>query len=104
MSGVNDFYGVVQRGWAMGLRFRGSIKIASGIRMNVGLRSLSISAGVRGLKYTTGTRGRRVTVGLPGTGLFWTSSLPRSTGVKYPVIYWILFAILIALFWKAIAS
>jgi hypothetical protein len=63
-----------------------SIRIAPGIRMNLGLRSLSVSASVRGLKYTTGTRGRRVTVGLPGTGLFWTSNLPRGTGIRYAVI------------------
>lgn len=62
----------------MGLRFRRSIRIAPGIRMNFGLKSLSISARVRGLKYTTGTRGRRITVGLPGSGLYWTNSLPRS--------------------------
>jgi hypothetical protein len=88
----------------MGLRFRKSIRIASGIRMNVGLKSLSISTGVRGLKYTTGTRGRRITVGLPGTGLFWTSGLPRTTGMRYPAVYWILFAIVIAFVWKAIGS
>jgi hypothetical protein len=88
----------------MGLRFRKSIRVAPGIRMNFGLKSLSVSAGVRGLKYTTGTRGRRITVGLPGSGLFWTSSLPRSTGIRYPAVYWILFAIVIAIVWKAICS
>jgi hypothetical protein len=88
----------------MGLRFRKSMRIAPGIRVNLGLRSLSVSAGVRGVKYTTGTRGRRISVGLPGTGLSWTSNLPRSTGIRYSLIYWILFALAVVLVCKAIAS
>jgi hypothetical protein len=71
--------------------------------MNLGLKSLSISAGVRGLKYTTGTRGRRITVGLLGSGLYWTNSFPRTAGFRY-LSFWIFFAvIIIAVFLKAIA-
>jgi hypothetical protein len=87
----------------MGLRFRRSIRIAPGIRVNLGLRSLSISAGIRGLKYTSGTRGRRITVGLPGSGLYWTNSVPSIAGFRYPLV-WIFFAvIIIAVLLKAIA-
>jgi hypothetical protein len=59
----------------MGLRFRRSWGVLPGIRLNLGLRSGSVSFGVRGLHYTVGTRGSRVTVGLPGTGLYWTQKL-----------------------------
>lgn len=66
----------------MGLRFRRSWSVIPGVRLNLGLRSGSVSFGVRGLHYTVGTKGSRVTVGLPGTGLFWTqkiSSAPSYT-------------------------
>ena len=34
-----------------------------------------LSFGPRGAKFTIGPRGKRVTVGLPGTGLFYTTTL-----------------------------
>ncbi|MBW1717377.1 MAG: DUF4236 domain-containing protein, partial [Deltaproteobacteria bacterium] len=37
---------------------------------------MSLSFGPRGAKFTTGPRGKRATVGIPGTGLFYTSTLP----------------------------
>lgn len=54
----------------MGLGFRRSWGVLPGVRLNLGLKSGSVSFGMRGLHYTVGTRGQRVTVGLPGTGLF----------------------------------
>src|SRR5262249_8125880 len=60
---------------AMGLRFRRSWSVIPGIRLNLGLKSGSVSFGMRGLHYTVGTKGSRVTVGLPGTGLFWTKKI-----------------------------
>ena len=60
------------RVWFMGLGFRRSWGVLPGVRLNLGLKSGSVSFGMRGLHYTVGTRGQRVTVGLPGTGLFWT--------------------------------
>ena len=62
-------------GYRMGLRFRRSWSLVPGIRVNLGLRSGSVSFGPRGLHYTVGTSGSRVTAGLPGTGLFWTQKL-----------------------------
>jgi len=56
-------------------RFRRSIKIAPGIRWNIGKKSTSFSIGPRGLKLTAGTRGLRTTVGIPGTGISYTSQL-----------------------------
>ena len=54
------------------LRFRRSIRIAPGLRLNLGKRGASVSAGVRGAHITLGKDGVRTTVGLPGTGLSYT--------------------------------
>lgn len=62
----------------MGWRFRRSIKIAPGVRWNIGKRSTSFSFGPRGFKVTAGTAGVRQTVGLPGTGLSYTKIVSAS--------------------------
>src|ERR1700737_1728366 len=56
----------------MGLRFRRSIKVLPGIRLNFGKRGISASIGVRGAHVTYGPTGTRTTVGLPGSGLSYT--------------------------------
>ncbi len=53
----------------MGYRFRRSIRIAPGLRVNFGKRGVSLSAGVRGASITVGSRGTYTNVGIPGTGL-----------------------------------
>lgn len=56
----------------MGFRFRRSIKILPGVRLNIGKRGVSTSIGVRGAHITVGHGKVRETVGLPGTGLSYT--------------------------------
>jgi hypothetical protein len=56
----------------MGFRFRRSIKILPGIRLNFGKRGVSTSIGVRGAHVTFGKAGTRTTVGLPGSGISYT--------------------------------
>jgi hypothetical protein len=56
----------------MGFRFRRSIKILPGIRLNIGKRGVSTSVGVRGAHVTLGKSGTRTTVGIPGSGLSYT--------------------------------
>jgi Protein of unknown function (DUF4236) len=68
----------------MGLRFRRSGSVVPGIRLNLGLKSGSVSFGTRGLHYTVGTSGSRITAGLPGTGLFWTQKLKSPFGTALP--------------------
>ena len=59
----------------MGFRFRKSIKLAPGVRLNLGKKSASISFGTRGLRHTISTSGRRtVSIGVPGTGIYYTKS------------------------------
>ena len=56
----------------MGFRFRRSIKLLPGIRLNFGKRGVSTSIGVRGAHVTFGKTGTRTTLGVPGSGLSFT--------------------------------
>ena len=79
----------------MGFRFRRSIKIAPGIRMNVSSRGISTSIGPRGA--TVNLRGDKVrtTVGVPGTGLTYSEQTrSKGNGVVLLVII-----VLVALAW-----
>jgi len=58
----------------MGFRFRRSVKLFPGVRMNVGLRGASLSVGGRGATMNLSRRGVRNTFGIPGTGISWTST------------------------------
>ncbi len=54
----------------MGWRFRRSVKVAPGVRLNFGKRSAGVSIGPRGAKLSVNTKGQYgKSVGLPGTGL-----------------------------------
>lgn len=54
----------------MGIRFRRSIKIMPGVKVNLSKRGISTSFGTRGVHYTIGSNGRRTSfVGIPGTGI-----------------------------------
>jgi hypothetical protein len=69
----------------MGFRFRRSIRILPGLRLNIGKRGVSVSAGVRGAHVTVGHGQVRETVGLPGTGLSYTHvDGARHAAVKAP--------------------
>jgi tetratricopeptide (TPR) repeat protein len=66
----------------MSFRFWKRIRIAPGVTLNLSKSGGSLSFGPRGAKFTIGSRGSRTTVGIPGTGLFYTTTLPsrRSGG------------------------
>ena len=66
----------------MSFRFWRRIRIAPGVTLNLSKSGGSLSFGPRGAKFTVGSRGKRATVGIPGTGLFYTTTLPsgRSGG------------------------
>jgi len=59
----------------MGFRFWRRIKIAPGLTLNLSKSGGSLSFGPRGAKFTVGSKGKRATVGIPGTGLFYTSTV-----------------------------
>lgn len=59
----------------MGLRFRKSVKLCKGVRVNFGKTGASLSVGTKGARYTMHSSGRRTaSVGVPGTGLSYTKS------------------------------
>ena len=64
----------------MTLRFRRTLKIAPGLRINFNKNSISLSAGPRGAHYTVSSSGKRtVSAGIPGTGLYaYDSYNPRA--------------------------
>lgn len=57
------------------------VHIAPGVTLNLQKGRPSLSLGVRGAHVTMGRYGVRRTIGLPGTGLFYTSSSGRHTGM-----------------------
>ncbi|ANW00097.1 DUF4236 domain-containing protein [Bradyrhizobium icense] len=60
----------------MGLRFRKSIKLIPGVRLNIGLRRSSLSFGGKGFTYNVGSSGpSRLTVGFPGSGLSYSKTV-----------------------------
>lgn len=59
----------------MGWRFRKSIKILPGVKLNLGTKNASVSIGGFGVHRTYSTSGRVTnSVSIPGTGLYYTSS------------------------------
>ena len=59
----------------MGFRYRKSIKLGKGVRLNIGKTGVSISAGVPGFRKTIHSSGRvTTTVGIPGTGLYYVDT------------------------------
>lgn len=68
----------------MALRFRRSIKLAPGIRLNMGLRGASLSVGPRGASVNIGRRGVTGHVGIPGSGISYGSRLLSKGGEPPP--------------------
>jgi len=88
-------------------RFRRTIKVAPGVRLNVGKTGISTTVGVDGAKVTTGKRGTTTTVGVPGSGLSYSErSEPQpaqARGALARVIKWVLLAFLGACLLMAVA-
>lgn len=94
----------------MALRFRKSIKIAPGIRLNVSKGGVSTSIGGRGATVNISKKGTRVTAGIPGSGLSAShlfkpaNKQGRSTAAReYSSTEWAVSLALVALFAAFIA-
>lgn len=60
----------------MGGRFRKSINLGPGVKLNASKKGIGMSAGVKGLRISRGADGKkRVTASLPGSGLSYTKTL-----------------------------
>lgn len=65
----------------MGLRFRKSVTLCKGVKLNFGKTGASVSLGTKGFHKTFHTSGRVTTsVGIPGTGIYWTESTNSRSG------------------------
>ena len=63
----------------MGLRYRKSIKLGKGVRLNINKKSVGISVGTKGARVSINSSGRKTTtVGIPGTGI----SYSKTTNLK----------------------
>lgn len=63
----------------MGMKFRKSIKLGGGTKLNISKSGVGVSTGVKGFRVSTNTSGRsRVTTSLPGTGLSYTKEYGSS--------------------------
>ncbi len=69
----------------MPFRFRRSISIAPGVRLNIGKRGVSTSLGGHGAHVAVGHGQTRTTVGVPGSGLSYTTTTTRR---RSPHVTW----------------
>ena len=65
----------------MAMRYRKSINLGGGFRVNLNKKSVGLSAGGKGFRYSANSAGtRNRTISAPGTGLSWrTTTSSRST-------------------------
>ncbi|HEY5299779.1 MAG TPA: DUF4236 domain-containing protein [Acetobacteraceae bacterium] len=86
----------------MPLRFRRTVRILPGLRLNASKSGLSVSAGRRGANVTVGHGRTRTTVGVPGTGLSYTTTTPTRRK-RAPAATWgqrlLGVAVLLAIIW-----
>lgn len=61
----------------MGLRYRKSIKIVPGVKLNLSKAGVSTSVGKRGATVNFSKRGTRATVGIPGSGLSYSTMVGK---------------------------
>jgi len=61
----------------MAMRFRKSLKLAPGLRLNISKKGASVRVGPKGAGYTVGTSGQRVSAGIPGTGVSVSSKIGK---------------------------
>ncbi|MCC7134596.1 MAG: DUF4236 domain-containing protein [Gemmatimonadales bacterium] len=59
----------------MGLRFRRSVTLIPGVRLNLSMSGLGVSIGPRGASFSAGPSGRALNFGLPGTGISYRTPL-----------------------------
>ena len=64
----------------MSLRFRRSIRIAPGVRVNLGLHGAGVSVGPRGFHVGMNRRGMYTSAGIPGTGVYAVHHVRGSSG------------------------
>lgn len=81
----------------MGMRFRKSVNLGGGVRLNFNKKSTGISFGTKGARYSINSNGRKTaSIGIPGTGLYWTESKGggNSSSKNGKLSFWTIFCYL----------
>ncbi|MGI8589137.1 MAG: DUF4236 domain-containing protein [Chloroflexia bacterium] len=68
----------------MGWRFRRSVRLLPGLRLNFSKRGLGYSIGRRGFRFSVGPNGRRTALSIPGTGLSYVKQGRAPRAVRRP--------------------
>lgn len=71
----------------MGFRFRKSIKIAPGVRVNVGKKGSSVSIGGKGATVNFSKKGTKTTIGIPSTGVSYSKNIKHPSYSSTPPTY-----------------
>ncbi|MCC0662535.1 MULTISPECIES: DUF4236 domain-containing protein [unclassified Clostridioides] len=67
----------------MGFNFRKSINLGGGVKLNLGKKSVGISAGVKGARVSVNSKGRKsATLSIPGTGISYTKTSTKKRKSK----------------------
>ena len=67
----------------MGFNFRKSINLGGGLKLNLGKKSVGISAGVKGARVSVNSKGRKAaTLSIPGTGISYTKTSTKKRKPK----------------------
>jgi hypothetical protein len=82
----------------MGFRFRKSISIAKGLRVNISKSGGSLSIGHRGDTINIGKRGVYSTLGLPGSGLSYRQKINGRSSRGAGSILLVVFSIMVVLY------
>ncbi len=85
----------------MSIRFRKSINLGGGLKLNLNKKSAGLSFGGKGARFSINSDGRKTTsIGIPGTGLYWTKSAEgKSDLTLWNIITLILLMPFIILYW-----
>ena len=62
----------------MGFRFRKSVKVLPGVKLNISKSGISTSVGRRGASVNFSKQGTRTTIGIPGTGISYSTMVGKS--------------------------
>jgi hypothetical protein len=68
----------------MGFRFRKTIKLFPGVKLNLSKSGISTSIGGRGATINVGKHGTKATIGIPGTGISYTENLSKHANTVAP--------------------
>ena len=87
----------------MSIRFRKTINLGGGLKLNLNKKSAGLSFGGKGARFSVNSDGRKTTsIGIPGTGIYWTKSAEGKSSLTFwniitlillmpfVIIYWIL--------------